>query len=105
MPNPTQSDLHVNAPLTNVSVAYVQSADSYIADKIFPKVPVNKQSDLYHKYSKSDWRRTRVKKRAPGTESPGVGWTTDTDTYFADVYAVHKDIDDQTRANADANFN
>ena len=24
MPNPTQSDLHVNVPLTNVSVAYMQ---------------------------------------------------------------------------------
>lgn len=105
MPNPTQSDLHVNAPLTNVSVAYVQAADSYIADKVFPKVPVKKQSDLYWKYSKSDWRRTDVQKRAPSTESPGVGWNVDTDTYFAHVYAVHKDVDDQIRANADSNFN
>jgi hypothetical protein len=105
MPNPTPSDLHVNVPLTNVSIAYVQSADSYIADKVFPKVPVNKQSDLYWKYSKSDWRRTDVGKRAPSTETPGVGWTQDTDTYFAHVYGVHKDIDDQLRANADSNFN
>lgn len=105
MPSPTQSDLHVNIPLTNVSVAYVQSADSYIADKVFPKVPVKKQSDLYWKYSKSDWRRTDVKKRAPSTETPGVGWTVDTDTYFTTVYGVHKDIDDQIRSNADSNFN
>lgn len=105
MPNPTQADLHVNVPLTNVSVAYIQSADSYIADKVFPKVPVQKQSDLFWKYSKSDWRRTDVKRRAPSTESPGVGWNMDTDTYFAHVYAVHKDIDDQERANADSNFN
>ena len=40
MPNPAQSDLHVNVPLTNVSVAYVQSSSAYIADKVFPKVPV-----------------------------------------------------------------
>ena len=105
MPSPTVSDLHVNAPLTNVSVAYVQSADSYIADKVFPKVPVQKQSDLYWKYSKSDWRRTNVKRRAPGTETPGIGWNQTTDTYFTHVYGVHKDIDDQTRANADSNFN
>jgi hypothetical protein len=105
MPAPTQSDLHVNVPLTNVSVAYMQSATTYIADKVFPKVPVRKQSDLYWKYSKSDWRRTDVARRAPGTESPGVGWNFDTDSYFAHVYAVHKDIDDQLRANADSNFN
>jgi len=105
MPNPTQSDLHVNIPLTNVSVAYMQSADSYIADKVFPKCPVAKQSDLYWKYSKSDWRRTDVKRRAPSTETPGVGWNMTTDQYFAHVYGVHKDIDDQIRANADSNFN
>lgn len=105
MPSPSQSDLHVNVPLTNVSIAYLQSSDAYIADKVFPKVPVKKQSDLYWKYSKSDWRRTDVKRRAPSTESPGVGWNMDTDQYFAHVYAVHKDVDDQLRANADSNFN
>lgn len=104
MPNPAQSDLHVNAPLTNVSVAYIQNSNEFIATKVFPSVPVSKQSDLYWKYSKSDWRRTDVKRRAPGTESPGVGWKFDTDSYFAHVYAVHKDIDDQVRANADSNF-
>jgi len=105
MPSPSQSDLHVNVPLTNVSVAWMQSSDAYIADKVFPKCPVKKQSDLYWKYSKSDWRRTDVKRRAPSTESPGVGWNTTTDQYFAHVYAVHKDIDDQLRSNADSNFN
>lgn len=104
MPNPTQADLHVNVPLTNVSVAYLQQTSAYIADKIFPKVPVQKQSDLYWKMSKSDWRRTDVKRRAPSTESPGVGWNYATDQYFCHVYAVHKDIDDQVRANADSNF-
>jgi len=104
MPNPAQSDLHVNAPLTNVSVAYIQNSSDFIATKVFPQVPVKKQSDLYWKYSKSDWRRTDVAKRAPSTESPGVGYKMDTDTYFAHVYAVHKDIDDQIRANADSNF-
>lgn len=105
MPSPSQSDLHVNVPLTNVSIAYMQSSSAYISDKIFPKVPVQKQSDLYWRYSKSDWRRTDVARRAPSTESKGVGWTMDTDSYFAHVYAVHKDVDDQLRSNADSNFN
>lgn len=104
MPSPSQSDLHVNVPLTNISIAYMQKADAYIANKVFPRVPVQKQSDMYWKYTKSDWRRTDVQKRAPGTESAGVGWKVDTDTYFAHPYAVHKDIDDQLRANADSNW-
>lgn len=104
MPSPTPSDLHFNQPLTNVSVAYLQSASTYIADKVFPRVPVNKQSDAFWKYSKSDWRRTQVTKRAPGTETPGDGWNNLTDEYFCHVYGIHKDIDDQLRANADSNF-
>ena len=105
MPNPTQSDVHINSPLTNISVAYIQSEDTYVADKVFPRVPVQKQSDLYWKYHKSEWRRQDVEKRAPSTESPGVGWNVTTDQYFCNVYAVHKDIDDQLRANADSAFN
>lgn len=105
MPNPTQSDLHVNVPLTDVSVAYLQSSNAYIADKVFPKVPVNNQSNLFIKYSKSDWRRTDAQKRAPGTETKGTGWKHTSDSYYCHVYGVHKDVDDQTRANADSAFN
>jgi hypothetical protein len=104
MPMPTTSDVHINAPLTNVSVAYMQDDKDFIADKIFPSVPVEKRSDIFWKFSKSDWRRTDAKKRAPGTESAGVGWNNDTDLYYCDVYAVHKDVEDQVRANADSNF-
>lgn len=105
MPSPSQSDLHVNQPLTNVSIAYMMKSEMFIADKVFPRVPVSKQSDLYWKYTKSDWRRTDVQRRAPGTESAGIGWKQDTGQYFCHVYAVHKDIDDQIRSNADSVWN
>jgi len=104
MPNPTQSDLHVNQPLTNVSVAWMQDKSKFIADKVFPRVPVQKQSDLYWKYSKSDWRRTDAQKRAPGTETAGTGYRVTTDQYYCQVWGIHKDIDDQVRANADSNW-
>ena len=102
MPNPTQSDLHINVPLTNVSIGYMIDRKDFIADKVFPRVPVQKQSDLFWKYRKSDWRRTDVQRRAPGTETVGSGWKTDTGQYYCHVYGVHKDIDDQVRANADS---
>lgn len=105
MPNPQQQNLHHNVPLTNISVAYIQDEDQYIADRVFPRVPVQKQSDLYWKYHKSEWRRTDAEKRAPSTETPGVGWNVTTDSYYCHVYGVHKDIDDQLRANADSAFN
>lgn len=106
MPQPTRSDVHVNRPLTNISIAYIQKAEDFIADKVFPVVPVMKQSDLYFNYDKAYWFRTEAQKRAPASESAGSGFTVDSNnSYFCDVWAVHKDVDDQTRANADEPIN
>lgn len=105
MPQPTQSQVHVDAILTNISVAYMQRAENFIADKVFPIVPVDKQSDKYFVYTKNDWLRDEAQVRADGTESVGSGYNITTDNYYADVYAIHKDIGDQTRANADAPIN
>ncbi|GAG22402.1 unnamed protein product, partial [marine sediment metagenome] len=98
MPQPTPRDVHVNAPLTNISVAYQQMQDVYIADKVFPRIPVRKQSDKFFTYTKGDWFRTEAAIRPPSTESAGSGYRLDTDTYFADVFALHKDVDVQIRA-------
>ena len=103
--NPGGSDLHIDGPLTGVSVAYFQDSNDFIADKVFPSLPVDKRSDIFWKYSKADWRRSDAQKRAPGTESAGIGWSQTTDNFYCDVYAVHVDIDAQTRANADSNWN
>lgn len=104
MPQPNSRDLYVNRPLTNVLVAF-QQRGNFIADQVFPRVPVQRQGDLFYKYKRDDWFRSIAGVRAPATESPGGGWEVEQDTYFAHVYAVHKDLDDQTRTNADAVFN
>lgn len=102
MPIPTTGDVHVNRPLTNISIAYIQDATNFIADKVFPNIPVSKQSDRYFVYLKDDWFRVEAQERAPGTESAGSGFRIDnTPTYYAPVYAVHKDVADQIRANSD----
>jgi hypothetical protein len=105
MPQPTTSDVHVDAVLTNMSVAYIQNQAHFVAGQVFPTVPVEKQSDKYFIYTKGDWFRDEAQLRAPGTESAGSGYTLSTDTYSADVYAFHKDIDDQTRKNSDSPLN
>jgi hypothetical protein len=102
MAQPTGSDLHVNTPLTNISVAYMQQAGEFIADKVFPIVPVSKKSDLYYIYDKGNWFRTAAQERAPATESVGTSWTTTSSQYLARVYAVHKDVADQDRAQQDS---
>jgi len=105
MPQPTISQVHIDAILTNISVAYMQKAENFISDKVFPVVPVDKKSNKYFTYTKNDWFRDEAQRRAPGTESAGGGYNLSTDTYSADVYAFHKDVDDQTLANADTPLN
>lgn len=102
MPQPTSGDVHVNRPLTNIAVAFIQQAKHFVATKVFPEVPVMKQSDRYFVYKKDAWYRDEAKERAPASESAGGGFEIDnTPTYFAGVKAFHKDVDDQVRANAD----
>jgi hypothetical protein len=102
MPQPTLSDVHVNAPLTSLSVAWIQDTAEYVADSVFRNVNVQKKSDVYYKFDRGNWFRAQARKRAPGTESAGSGYTHTTDSYVCDVYAFHKDVDDQIRANADS---
>lgn len=105
MPQPSFNQVHVDAILTNISVAYMQMQDNFIADKVFPVVPVDKKSNKFFTYTKNDWFRDEAQRRAPGTESAGSGYNLSTDTYSCDVFAFHKDVDDQTTANADAPLN
>lgn len=100
--NPTLSAVHVNRPLTNISIAYLQSQSHFVADRVFPIVPVAKQADKYFTYDREYWFRSEMRKRAPSTESAGADYDLDTATYSCDVWALHKDISDQIRANEDS---
>jgi Phage major capsid protein E len=103
MTQPTPGDVHVNMPLTNISIAYLQQAKNFIADQVFPSIPVEKQSDRYYTYDRGYFNRDEMAVRAPGSESKGGDFTVDnTPTYFAPVYAFHHDIDDQRRQNSDS---
>lgn len=77
MTKPTYQDSHTDIALTNISVAYTPGA--YIGESVFPRVPVNRQSDKFYTYNKGDWLRDDAGVRAPGGESPivsGYGLTT-----------------------------
>lgn len=102
---PTPSDVHVDAPLTNISIAYMQDQSRYVATKIFPIVNVTKQTNKYFKFTKDDWFRDEVRRRAPATESAGGGYNMSTDSYSCDVWGLHKDLDKHLLANYDNPLN
>jgi len=102
MGNPNYGDIHVNTPLTNMSVAYMQSEEVMVANKVFPIVPVKKQGDLYFTYSRADMLRNEAAIRQYGAESKGGGYNVSSDPYYCNIYAFHKDVYPTERANSDS---
>lgn len=103
--NPTQSDLHIDTYLSNLSIAFMNQPSDYIADQVFPVVLTNKQSDKYAIYNKYDWFRDEAQQRAILTESTGGGYQLTTPgTFYCDEYAFHKAIADEDIDNADEVF-
>lgn len=101
MPNPAPQDVHVNELMTDFAVGYMQSQQDYLATKVFPIISVDKQSDNYIVWDRNDWLRDEAERRADSTESVGSGYRYSTDSYFAHVYAIHKDVGWQSRHNQD----
>lgn len=98
-------DVHINRALTNVSFAYMQSAENFIASRVFPVVPVQKQSDLIWSFDPQQFNKNLLRKRAPSTEAAIAGLEASTVPYYAHVWALGSDISDQTRSNADTAWN
>ncbi|MEN3051292.1 MAG: hypothetical protein ABC596_05720 [Candidatus Methanosuratincola petrocarbonis] len=102
MPQPTTSEVHIDTALSEIALGYKLEAEAFIADKVFPTVPVKKQSDKIFKFDKDYWLRISASIRAPGTESAGGGFSiSQTTSYFCDIHAIHQDLPEPTRKNAD----
>ena len=103
MPLLTPSQVHIDQPLSNLTLAYVQEQTNFVADKVFPTVGVARQSDKYYIYDRANMNRSGdVKKLAPRTEVNRIGMAVSNAAYYADVYGLGMDFDEQTIANEDA---
>lgn len=104
MAQPSPNQVHLDVALTNFSLAYFAEPNTFLGTKVFPVIRVDKQTNRFWVWTKNDWLRMQMQVRAPGDESAGSGFNLTSDTYSADVLALHKDIDHQTAANADMNL-
>uniref|UniRef100_A0A6M3XRT4 Putative capsid protein n=1 Tax=viral metagenome TaxID=1070528 RepID=A0A6M3XRT4_9ZZZZ len=96
---PTRSQVHVDAAMSNISIAYRNA--NYIGPQVFPIVPVQKQSDKYFIFDKADWFRNEAGPRAPGTRGPVVEYSLSTGTYACEEIAAAKIVTDEAVENAD----
>lgn len=99
---PTMQTAHVDRALTNISVSYLQDASAFIADKVFPIVPVKRQSDIFFTYNKGDFMRDEAQVRGAGTESAGGDYGVEaSEPYYCRKHAFHKDVTPEERVNYD----
>lgn len=98
MPEPQQ--VHVDAALTNISLAYKNS--DFIAELIAPQVPVRKQSDRYYVHDiDRDGMRSVDDLRSPGAMASEVDYALSTDSYYCSDHALVSAVTDEERENAD----
>jgi hypothetical protein len=100
MPDPSVNEGHYDQLLTNMSLAYMQGADNFIADKVFPVVPVAKASAFYWIYPRGYFFRDEVGPRPMGGYARKTGYKLQKGTYNAEEEALSADLDDRERANA-----
>lgn len=102
----TPNQVHIDVPLTNLTVAQLQSDENFIADKVFPNVPVDKQSGKYYTWPRGQFNRVGdVKKLAPGVESETIDLNVSQDNFFCEVYALGMEFTEQMLGNVDNQLN
>lgn len=70
-----KTKLRLAKALTNVSVAYLQKDDEFLADKVFPSVPVEERSDVYYQFDSSQYLQSNVEQVAPKGQAPIIDIT------------------------------
>jgi len=102
---PTTGDVHVNVPMTNFSVLFAQSLSRFAADRLFPIVASDKESNVFFKFDKKYWARDTMRVRAIATLAAEGGWGVTTDSFFCETFALRKPVADRLRRNSDNPLN
>lgn len=98
---PTVNDVQLVEPiLTNLLVSYMQSDNRFVASRVFPYVPVDKDSGTFYTIPKAAFFRDEMEERAPGGEFANIDYSVSSDTYKTLQYAVAAEIPDEVRVNS-----
>lgn len=101
MPSPTLQQVHIDRPLTNMTVAFLQAREAYLAASVFPTIPSSNKSDLYFEFPRQYWLANRTHKRAAGAQAARTGYKLTTTQFTCERDAIGHPIPDPIRQNAD----
>jgi len=102
MADPVITSVHVDQPLTNMTVARIQAAENFIAGSVFPIIPCQKRSNKYFVFNAGDMTRLEMRRGAPGRKAPSAGFRVSDDSYSCEKYHVRNPSPDEITEEADA---
>lgn len=94
----TVGSVHVNAPLTNLAIKF--PLPDFVAERVFPVIPVNKESDVYYVFNREELLDVDDL-RAAGAEANEIAWDVDTASYLAEEYALKYLVPKRVADNSD----
>ena len=100
---PVQGPIHVDRPLTNISIAY--KSEGLISDELFTVVPVVNETDVYFVFDKAHALRNPQTLRANGAEANEHQLVLSTATYRLEEHALKDIITQRDRDNQDPGLN
>lgn len=104
---PDLGSVHIDQALTNLSIMYTN--EMFLADQVFPRLPVEKRSDKYFVYDKAtaltgsglDGNGRATSLTRPGREAATIAYTLSTDSYYAEEYRIRELVTDAQRRYSD----
>jgi hypothetical protein len=90
---------YLDQPLNTVSIAYKN--DDYFAERIFPVVPVKKQSGRYWVFGRERFRQYETIRHAGAEAREIAPWSLSNNAYFCDDHSLKDKISDEEQANSD----
>lgn len=102
---PDMQDVHIDAALSNFSIAYMEDTEDFIADRVFPMLPVEHRSNKYYTWNKDAFMRAGGRITPFGMEAPRGGLSLSNDSYSTETWRWAFDLLPDVRANSDAAVN
>ena len=103
--SPAMDQYHINQPLTDYSLAYWQTQEAFVADNVFPVIPVMHRADAYYHWDRGSMWRDDVRETVEGTPSPFAGVGLTSETYRCKEFGLADVVTDQAMLNADVGLN
>lgn len=98
----TGRDVHVDRLLSEMAIDH--RPEGFIADMLFPVVPVQNRSNLYAVFDRGQRLKRQDTRRSDGTEARRIEMDAGSGTYYCNNYALKAAVTLEDRANMDPVF-